>query len=351
MQQEVDFIIVGQGIGGTLLSYELMQLGATVKIIDALNYQSASWISGAAIHPISKKHFTTDQARIDRFDYAIQAYNGLSKLIDYDMFTKESLFYFFKDGVEEETFNDSSNNYEHLKIVSKQEANSIETYFNTPYNFGKIQPVIQINAVALLTAYRNYLLAHHQLLEETFDFNELKVLENGIKYKDIKAQKIIFATGVSQKLQPYFNQLPFTENRGECLLVNIPDLPQSAIYHGPTRLIPRGGTQFWCGSNYIWEASERLPNPQWRKTQFELLNDWIKVPFEIISHQFAARPTAAGQTPFIGLHPEMKSIGIFNGLGTKGFTDGPYWAHQFAIQLTQSSEEDTFQLYLNKKLS
>lgn len=351
MQQEVDYIIVGQGIGGTLLSYELMQLGATVKIIDALNYQSASWISGAAIHPISKKHFTTDQARIDRFDYAIQAYDGLSKLIDYQLFTRESLYYFFKDEAEEQSFNDSSNNYEHLKVVSPQESTDIQTYFNTTHHLGKIQPVIQINAVALLTAYRSYLSNQGFLLEETFDFNELKLIENEVVYKNIKAQRIIFATGVAQKLQPYFNELPFTENRGECLLVNIPELSQTAIYHGPTRLIPRGGTQFWCGSNYIWEASERLPNPQWRQSQFELLQDWIKVPFEIISHQFAARPTTAGQIPFIGLHPEWNQIGIFNGLGTKGFTDGPYWAHQFALQLIQHSNETTFQVYLNKKLS
>ncbi|HRQ52567.1 MAG TPA: FAD-dependent oxidoreductase, partial [Agriterribacter sp.] len=56
--------------------------------------------------------------------------------------------------------------------------------------------------------------------------------------------------------------------------------------------------------------------------------------FTVVDHMVAERPTTAGQQFLTGIHPDMPSVVIFNGLGTKGFTCGPALARALCRQLT-----------------
>ena len=47
-------------------------------------------------------------------------------------------------------------------------------------------------------------------------------------------------------------------------------------------------------------------------------------------HTAGIRPTVNDRRPLIGLHPEHRSLGVFNGLGTKGVMLAPFFAKQFA---------------------
>jgi hypothetical protein len=40
----------------------------------------------------------------------------------------------------------------------------------------------------------------------------------------------------------------------------------------------------------------------------------------------------------VGLHPENPALGIFNGLGTKGVSLAPYFAHQFVEHLEEDKD-------------
>jgi glycine/D-amino acid oxidase-like deaminating enzyme len=105
------------------------------------------------------------------------------------------------------------------------------------------------------------------------------------------------------------------------------------------RLVPRSDGLFWCGSNYTWNFDNLLPDEQWKQDAIIELESWLKLPFTIKAHIVAQRPTTAGQIPFIGIHPEHNTVAIFNGLGTRGFSAGPYWASAFADFLTRKSKE------------
>jgi glycine/D-amino acid oxidase-like deaminating enzyme len=116
-------------------------------------------------------------------------------------------------------------------------------------------------------------------------------------------------------------------------MLDIPGLPEDAIYHRKLRLVPKGDHQFWCGSNYQWDFENILPDENWRKESEAELKSWLKIPSEIKNHIVAQRPTTAGQIPIVGIHPEYTALAIFNGLGTRGFSSGPYWAAEMAALL------------------
>ena len=60
------------------------------------------------------------------------------------------------------------------------------------------------------------------------------------------------------------------------------------------------------------------------------MQSWLKIPYVITEQNSVQRPTTVGQLPFIGIHPNNKMLGIFNGLGARGFTYSPKFAKEFA---------------------
>ena len=66
----------------------------------------------------------------------------------------------------------------------------------------------------------------------------------------------------------------------------------------------------------------------------------LKVPYEIRDHKAAVRPTVKDRRPLLGVHPEFPNIFIFNGLGTKGASQGPYFANHMADFLTENTPLD-----------
>jgi len=66
----------------------------------------------------------------------------------------------------------------------------------------------------------------------------------------------------------------------------------------------------------------------------------LKIPYKVINHEAAVRPTIKDRRPVIGLHPQYKSLAIFNGLGTKGVSLAPFFANNFCDYLETGKELD-----------
>jgi glycine/D-amino acid oxidase-like deaminating enzyme len=66
----------------------------------------------------------------------------------------------------------------------------------------------------------------------------------------------------------------------------------------------------------------------------------LKMPFEVVDHLAAIRPTVRDRKPYLGSHTLHENIHIFNGLGAKGSSIGPYFASHFADWLNGETELD-----------
>jgi glycine/D-amino acid oxidase-like deaminating enzyme len=61
----------------------------------------------------------------------------------------------------------------------------------------------------------------------------------------------------------------------------------------------------------------------------DALTQLLKIPFTVVDHIAGIRPANQERRPFVGLHPVYPAMGICNGMGTKGCSLAPYFAHQF----------------------
>ena len=91
---------------------------------------------------------------------------------------------------------------------------------------------------------------------------------------------------------------------------------------------------FWLGSNYLWEFEHENPTQEFYIQAEQLLQSWLKLPFKILEHRASVRPATIERRPFVGFHPKFHSVGILNGMGTKGCSLAPFFAKQLSENIS-----------------
>ncbi|MCH5599073.1 FAD-dependent oxidoreductase [Niabella ginsengisoli] len=311
-----------------MLSWFLAANDIDFTVIDNGNINTPSQAAAGLINPVTGRRVVTVWLDDVIIPFAEKVYNEMGSFLNINALSKTTIIDFFPNPFMRESF---------LKKLSQQalyinlveDANYMSSYFNYEFGTGTIDPAYIVHLQKLLPAWRNHLLSTNQLISDPFDFSSLVVKENKIVYKDINADQIIFCDGVQGNNNPYFSLLPFALNKGEALIIEAPDLPPDYIYKKSMTIAPfaEPGT-FWTGTNYIWDFEDDLPTPTFRSTTEQTLKSWLKVPFKVIDHKAAVRPATIERRPFVGFHPLYKNVGILNGMGTKGCSLAPYFAHQ-----------------------
>ncbi|WP_118974082.1 NAD(P)/FAD-dependent oxidoreductase [Taibaiella koreensis] len=318
---KVDFLIVGQGVAGTLLSYQLLKARRSLLVLDEGFGGKASRVAGAVMNPLSGKQWKPAPGADLFLPEALATYRELEQLLRRSLVQAMPLYLFQESGAAV---------LPQLQPVSPQ---LLDTFFHIPGRLDRLPDTWLVDAAALLDGWTDYLQEKGAFRRERFDAAQCMVLPDRVHYRDIEAGTIIFCEGAAARDNPLLQGLPFTTNRGEALLLDIPGLPSDALYHKGLRLAPRSDGLFWCGSNYTWELKGMRPDKDWRGNTLAALGEWLKLPFRLEDHIVAERPTTAGQVPLLGLHPRYPAVALFNGLGTRGFSAGPFWATQLAHQL------------------
>lgn len=331
--QHTQFLVVGLGIAGTLISYELWKAGKNFIVVDnPSGPPKASVVAGAVINPVNINKWDPVTNADIFIPQAIDTYRGIGKLLGFDLVEETAMLLFQLQATHHLFIQKCKEGNPWLKLPAQSEIALAGDLFQNVDALGVVKPVWKIHAAILIEQWRDFLRRSQMFIEEQFKPDETFITTGSVRFKNIIADKIIFCEGAAASQNPFFRSLPFTRNRGEALLIYIPGLPEQYIYHNNIRLVPAGKNLFWCGSNYQWKFENLSPDPTWRSDATARLKKWLRLPFTVEDHIVAERPTTAGQELFMGIHPAMSSVGILNGFGTKGFSVGPLLAKQLCDQ-------------------
>lgn len=328
----VDYIIIGQGISGTFLSRDLLKAGKTVLVIDEGKPFTASKVASGLINPITGRRLVRTWEIEKLLPFAVNAYTEWGKELYVSLVQQCNILDFHRTPQMVLAFAERQPmEKEYLRIPNN--SNQWKEYFNYDFSIGEIDPCWLIDINTLLSKWRLHLLQKALLLEEIFQWEDCTLSNDHIIYKNIIAQKIIFCEGVAGFDNPYFNLLPYARNKGQAMIVKIPGLPRTNIFKQGINIVPWKEDLFWIGSNYEWDFTDTNPSPDFRKKTGEQLRHWLKLPYEVVDHIASERPANMERRPFVGLHPVTASVGVFNGMGTKGCSLVPYFSQEFANHL------------------
>ena len=335
----VDYIIVGQGIAGTMLSYFLIKKGKNVIVIDKYDPASSSHVAGGAINPVTGKRLVKSWRIEELLPVAIKSYGELERLLEIKVFKPVTIKKYFINIEDRQFYEEKMNDIEFQKWVQPIEDDD-SIFKKCSLGGVLIHNTFQLDYSSLLNAFRKWLEKQDSIINERFDIEKIQINHRTVHYKDITADKIIFCEGYQASNNKYFDWLPFNLAKGEILTVKIPGIPEDSILKKGIFLLPLGNNLFKVGSTYNWDFKDGLPTEKGKEELISRLDKFLDLPYEVVGHKAAIRPTVKDRRPFIGMHPVHHSIGIFNGLGTKGASLAPFFANRFADCLINSGTLD-----------
>jgi len=325
-----DILIIGQGICGTMLSWFLHKAGKSFLVIDDNNENAASKVAAGIINPVTGRRFVYSWMIDTVMPFAVETYNEIGNFFNQKLIAQKDIIDFFPSPQMLDAFATRlTENDTYLHSFPDQ--NYFNQFFNHDFGCGKISPAYIADISGLLSNWRQYLLEKKLLIEEHFDPKLLSIEKNSINYQNVIASKIIFCDGINSADIPWFNALPFSPSKGEMLLIESEGLTNEHIFKKGIMLAPLFQKNlFWVGSSYQWEYQHANPTPEFYEGTKSILSNWLKLPFKIIDHKAALRPSTLERRPFVGFHPQYNSLGILNGMGTKGTSLAPFFANQLA---------------------
>ena len=341
--RKVDYLIIGQGIAGTMIAFFAKKAGKKILVIDQSRPHSSSKIAAGLMNPITGRKFVKSWKIDDLLPFAIQTYQEFTELLGEPFFEQKNILRAFADNkVEANWFVRSSVPGFFKYIMDESDLGDYADIINPAFGYGEVKSGGKVEMKRLIDLYQTYLISQNEYLSGVFDEDKIEIGKENVVYNNIEAKRIVFCEGIGVQQNKFFNYLPVQGNKGEIFIIRIPNAKTEKIIKQSVFIIPLGEELFWVGSTYFNEYENAEPSEEGRENLLRRLNKALKVPFEIIAHKAAIRPTVPDKDrrPFIGVHTEFDRLAIFNGVGTKGASIAPYWAKRFIDCLEKDEEID-----------
>jgi len=337
---QVDYLIVGQGVAGTTLSYTLLQQGKQVMVVDAPHPSTSSRVAGGICNPITGRKLVKTWMADALFPFLKAFYQDLEQTLQTRFFYDRQVYRIF-NSIEQQN-----------QLLSKSAEKGWENFLNTEVDNQPYAAFIDnsldgwetkqagwLDTTAFLDAYCAYLKGIDSYREALLAYDDLEVTSTGVHWQDVAAKKLIFCQGMEGKDNPYFQELPFRLVKGELLHIKIAHPPlENIITHGIFMLpLPNTEGEYLVGATYDWQDLSNTATEKAREQLLGKLNKWLKLPYEVLGQRAGVRPATADRRPLIGTSPQYPHIGFFNGLGTKGVSLAPYYAHHLVAHLEQGA--------------
>jgi glycine oxidase len=328
---QVDFIIVGQGLAGTLLSYFLLLENKRVAVFDYPHEGRTSKIAAGVVNPVTGRRIAKSWRFEELAVFAKQTYLRFEEMLGVSLWHDRPIARALHNNFEVNEWMRRSAFPEFEKyLYDEPDMAEFQGKIHAPHAWGELRGGAQVSLPILVEKWQERLMVQGVFYEEDFDYQKVVLNDDTVSYNGLLAQKMIFCEGAKAIHNPYFKHLPFMPTKGELMLIRLDGLKFERILKHNIFLIPLGDGLYWAGATSRYEFDGPHPSEFGREWLLDELNKTLDVPFEVVSHLAGIRPTVTDVRPLLGLHPNHPQLGIFNGLGTKGALMGPFFAKQMA---------------------
>jgi glycine/D-amino acid oxidase-like deaminating enzyme len=334
---DIDILIIGQGLAGSLLAWELMQRDCKVHIIDN-GQENASQVAAGLINPVTGMRFVKSADMDFLLPTAKACYEKLADFFQEDFYHEKPMLRIFRSIAElnfcNKRFNQSG--YE-IYLDGVTEQNKRIKNLVTPFGFLEQKQTGYLATRPLLSCLKDFFIARNCYQCCSFDYWDIQPTPL-LQWQDITAKQIIFCEGHQTQKNPWFSWLPLQPVKGEILTMqHTTDLPDKILNFG-NWLIPLNESNIRIGASFDHDNLNTEPTMQAREALLNSLKELAPaVQATLINQQAGIRPCTQDRQPFIGKHPHYQQIAIFNGFGAKGSLQIPWYAQHFADVLLKGT--------------
>ncbi|MBC8127623.1 MAG: FAD-binding oxidoreductase [Gloeobacteraceae cyanobacterium ES-bin-144] len=314
------WLIVGQGLAGTCLAWELWKRGAEFSLVDG-EIGGSSRMAAGLINPVTGKNFEPS-VRIGEFlPQAMEFYADVEKRISLTFWYSLPVLRLAGSEAEWRKMELKSSQPEVSRWIANNCAPVIEDGWLGGY---ELTGGGRLDTLTFLDASREF-------------FRSIGLYQKLEIAGDDASSNRIWCDGSTGLLTGKYG--PHRCAKGEILTIRAEDWDASRIrIGGGGWLVPLGNGLFKAGSTYEWNDLDRLPTEAGRVRVEEIVRKLGGGDFQVIDHQAGVRPILRRSEPLIG--PIGGGDWMFNGLGSKGTLYAPGIAQRLAAWLVDGVEPD-----------
>jgi len=328
-----DYILVGQGLAGTLLYWFLRKAGKKVLVVDA-GKSSASMAAAGIINPMTGRNYIKTWMADTIMPFAKKCYLEMEQTYGQKFFYDLPIYRALHSVKEENDWMLRLEDPEYAAYAgSIQDGNMLKPYLRNAVNYGVVKGAARVDLPLLIQTVREQAIQENGFVNAAITTEDLFERDGLWHWGDYAAGSIVFCEGYHAVYNKAFNYLPFAPAKGNILLVKSEDnLPFNL--RDEYFVTPLGDGRYWIGSGYRWGEWDTEVNTEDIDKMLQFAHERLAISFTEKGRLAGIRPAMRTRRPVMGAHPAQKSWYIFNGLGTKGTSLGPYFAQQMADYLT-----------------
>lgn len=330
--REIDTLIVGQGIAGSLLGYILEKRGQRIHFIDHPGQTAATEVAAGIINPITGRYYVRSWRIAELLPVARAFYRALEAELGQAFYYELPLYRTLFHAGDANDWLARTTDADYRRYMDDP-VYALPTPTVPAHAYARVREAARVDIAGLRHALRDRWAATGHWQAERFDYPRLEQRGERWQYGEFSARRVIFCEGWRGAQNPYFSYLPFGGTKGEVLLVEIAGADLDLMLKHRLFVVPLGKQRYWIGATNDNRFTTEAPTPAGRSYLETRLAEVLTVPYRVLAHRAAVRPTVRDRRPFLGEHPEFAGLFIFNGLGTKGASLAPYWAEHLAAYL------------------
>ncbi len=331
---QVDFLIIGQGLAGSLLARALKHRGQKVMVVDDGWKSSSSQVAAGLMTPLTGRRFTLTPEYPELFQRAQKILSSLN------VFRSIEVYRIFVDAQQREQGlkrSQSDTCRPFIKKISDQ-AGELDSRLTDEWG-GALMSGAWVDLPKLLHDSRIELQAENAWRQATFDPGDVQITSDFIQWRDVTARGLIYCDGYKSSQRGPFTYLPWKPAKGEAITFQSPVLQTSFVLNREGWALPIGKGRWRAGTNWEWTQLDENPSSMQKEKLIRRFIGYFREPImlEVTEHVAGVRPCTSDSYPMIGTHPSLPRVHLFNGMGPRGTVWAPTLAEEMADYLVKQS--------------
>lgn len=333
-----DYIIIGQGLAGSLLAWRLIQQKKKVLVVDDGHRSASSKVAAGLINPLAGMRFNHSPQVHQWLEEVDTLYRELESTAGRRFLHWQPMVRLFRSPEQVRFYRRRAADPNDLDLLAGSFApeQSCEPV-HAPHGGFLQQRTGHLDLPALLGFVGNWLKGKDALRQEFVEYDQIALTPDRVQIGDLEARHLIFCDGYRGMHTPWFGHLPFSPDKGEFLVLEpsstaTPDQLPRRIVNGAHWLLRHADGYYRLGSTHDHRHQDQQPTEAGKRRLLEGLEKLLRHPGALAArdHQAGVRPTTSDRQPFLGTHPEQPRLHLFNGFGAHGSLSIPWYSKQMA---------------------
>ncbi|HXF07156.1 MAG TPA: FAD-dependent oxidoreductase [Candidatus Acidoferrales bacterium] len=239
----IDTLIVGGGLAGTLLAFELVRAGQRVRIVDS-PVASASRAASGLMNPLTGPRLASPPDLLPRCSAARAHYDRLSRQLDHPLVSPLEIVRICRDDSERER----AVGHTHASRSAWTD-HSIVSGFKAPFGAFRIDHGWRLDLAALCSMAVRVANVGMQFDDASFDWHPILARPAPPRWRGLRVGAVVSCEGAAALNNPIWRGLPLQPDGGESLIIRMDRDLHKAISASVT-LVPLGSRRYWLGATH-----------------------------------------------------------------------------------------------------